>query len=89
MLVAIANRINLTQLCPPRNGMHPRDTDRIIFNQGIRTIAIGGKTYACYPDGSMVEATSSSSSSAENSGGKSINGIKINDRLNEGTTNIV
>lgn len=68
MLNAIVNAhvVELAPLCGTFNGSPPpKDADKIYFkdgSQGIQTIEINGTIYACYPDGSMVDTTSSESS---------------------------
>lgn len=85
MSSVMANVMELTPLCGTMDGSAPKDSDKIYFkdkSQRIRTVEVNGTIYACYPDGTMVEPNSSSS--AENSGERTINEAQINDRIRNG-----
>lgn len=84
VLNVIANVVDLTPMCGTIDGSPPKDSTKIYFkddSQRIRTIEVNGRTYACYPDGTMIDTTSSSS--AEVNGDK-ISGTQLNDRMNNG-----
>ncbi|XP_055296612.1 protein spaetzle-like isoform X2 [Sitodiplosis mosellana] len=89
MLSVMANVMELTPLCGTMDGSPPKDSDKIYFkdkNQRIRTIEVNGTIFACYPDGTMVEPNSSSS--AENSDERTINGSQLNDRIHDDERNL-
>lgn len=84
MLSVMANVLELTPLCGTMDGSPPKDSDKIYFkdkNQRIRTVEVNGTIYACYPDGTMIDTTSSSS--AETSGER-ITGPQLHDRIRDG-----
>lgn len=91
MFSAIASVIDLTQqtpLCGTMDGSPQKDSDKIYFkdrSQRIRTVEVNGTIYACYPDGTMVDTTSSSS--AENSNER-ITGYQLADRIHDGNKSI-
>lgn len=88
MLSVIVSVVELTPLCGGRiDGTPQTDSDKIYFKdktQRIRTIEINGTVYACYPDGTMVDTTSSSSS-AETSNERPLSEQEIRQRIREGT----
>lgn len=93
MFSVIASVIDLTPqtpLCGTMDGSPQKDSDKIYFkdrSQRIRTVEVNGTIYACYPDGTMVDTTSSSSSSAENSNER-ITGYQLADRIHDGNINL-
>lgn len=85
MLNVIAKVVDLTPMCGTMDGSPPKDSDKIYFkddSQGIRTIEVNGKTYACYPDGTMIDRTSSSSSAEVND--DKFSGTQLNDGMHDG-----
>lgn len=88
MLGVIANVIDLAPLCGTMDGSPQKDNDRIYFkdrSQRIRTVEVNGTVYACYPDGTMIDTTSSSS--AENSN-EQITGHQLAHRIRDGNQSI-
>lgn len=88
MLSAIANVIELAPLCGTMDGSPQKDNDKIYFkdrSQRIRTVEVNGTIYACYPDGTMIDTTSSSS--AENSNER-ISGHQLAHRIQTGNQSI-
>lgn len=88
MLSVMANVIDLAP-CGTMDGSPQKDSDRIYFkdrSQRIRTVEVNGTIYACYPDGTMIDTTSSSSS-AENSNER-ISGHELTHRIQEGNLSI-
>lgn len=87
ILNVIAHVIESVPLCGTMDGSPPKDSDKIYFkdrNLGIRTVEINGKIYACYPDGTMVD-TSSSKSSESN---ETIDETTLNSRIQSGKNRI-
>lgn len=87
ILNVIAHVIETVPLCGTMDGSPPKDSDRIYFkdrNLGIRTVEINGKIYACYPDGTMVD-TSSSKSSESN---ETIDDTTLHSRIKSGKNHI-
>ncbi|XP_031629375.1 protein spaetzle-like isoform X2 [Contarinia nasturtii] len=85
MLSVIVSVVELTPLCGQIDGSSQPDSDKIYFkdrSQRIRTIAINGKVYACYPDGTMVDTTSSGENSNER-----LSEHEIRERIREDETN--
>lgn len=83
-----AHIIETTPLCGTMDGSSPpKDTDKIYFKdraQGIRTVEVNGTIYACYPDGTMVDTASSSSSQSAESG-ETIDDTTLQSRIQSGT----
>lgn len=85
MFSVMAHVIELTPLCGTIDGSPPKDSDKIYFkdkSQRIRTVEVNGTVYACYPDGTMIDTTASSSS-GENSDER-ISGAQLQERLRDG-----
>lgn len=84
ILNVIAHVIETVPLCGTMDGSPlPKDSDKIYFKDrtlGIRTVEINGKVYACYPDGTMVDTTSSKSSESN----ETIDESTLNSRIQNG-----
>lgn len=85
VLCVIANVMELAPLCGTMDGSTVKD-DKIYFkdrSQRIRTIEVNGTIYACYPDGTMIDTTSSSSSEYSN---ERLTESQLNVRIREGNS---
>lgn len=83
VLNVIAHVIETLPLCGTMDGSLPKDMDRIYFKdrtQGIRTVEINGKVYACYPDGTMVDTTADISSESN----ETVDDDTLNSRIQSG-----
>lgn len=85
-VVINAHTIVATPLCGTMDGSAPpKDQDKIYFKdrtQGIRTVEVNGTVYACYPDGTMIDTTSSAQSSDS---GETIDDTTLHSRIQSGT----
>lgn len=82
-LNVIAHVIETVPLCGTMDGSPPKDSDKIYFKdrtQGIRTVEINGKVYACYPDGTSVSTNSSNSSESN----ETLDDSELNARIQSG-----
>lgn len=80
-----AHMIEMTPLCGTMDGSPPpKDQDKIYFKdrtQGIRTVEVNGTVYACYPDGTMIDTTSSAQSAES---GETIDDTTLQSRIQSG-----
>lgn len=83
ILNVIAHVIETVPLCGTMDGSPPKDSDKIYFKdrtQGIRTVEINGKVYACYPDGTMVDTAASNSAESN----ETVDDGTLNSRIQNG-----